>query len=61
MKVCELIEKLKELPQDAYIATYNDISWGNKDDPNQIQIKKHTWVHSNHPYDKPDFDYYNLE
>lgn len=61
MKVCELIEKLKELPQDAYIATYNDISWGSKDDPNQIQIKKHTWVHSNYPYDKPDFDYYNLE
>ena len=56
MKVCELIEKLKELPQDAYIATYNDISWGDKDDPNQIQIKKHTWVHSNYPYDKPDFD-----
>ena len=61
MTVQQLIEKLKELPPNAYIATYNDISDYSKDDPNQIIIKKCTWVNSNYPYNKPDFEYYNLE
>ena len=61
MRVKELIEELKKLPQDAYIASYDDINWSTKDDPHDIKIVKHTWVHSNYPYDKPDFDYYNLE
>lgn len=61
MKVKELIEELKKLPQEAYIASYDDISWWSKDDPHDIKIVKHTWIHNNYPYDKPDFDYYNLE
>ena len=61
MTVQQLIEKLKELPPNAYIATYNDIDWWDKDDPEQIKIKKCIWVHSNYPYNKPDFEYYNLE
>ena len=31
--VQQLIDKLKELPPNAYVATYNDIDWYNKDDP----------------------------
>ena len=61
MTVKQLIEKLQELPPDAYIASYDDINWLSKDDPNDIKIVKHTWIHANYPYDKPDFDYYNLE
>lgn len=61
MTVAQLIEKLKELPQDDYVATYNDIGWDSKDDPNQININKYVWVHNNYPYDKPDFEYWNLE
>ena len=61
MTVAQLIDKLKELPPNDYVATYNDIGWHDKDDPDQINIKKYTWVHGNWPYDKPDFEYWNLE
>lgn len=61
MTVAQLIEKLKTLPPDDYIATYNDIDWADKDDPNQININKYVWTHTNYPYNKPDFEYWNLE
>lgn len=61
MTIQQLIEKLKELPPDDYVATYDDIDWATKDDPNQIVLKKHIYIHSNYPYDKPDFEYWNLE
>ena len=61
MTVQQLIEKLKQLPQDSYIAILNDIGWRSKDNPDNIKIKKYTWTHDNYPYDKPDFEYYNLE
>ena len=61
MTVKQLIEKLQELPPDDYIASYDDITWTSKDNPGDIKIVKHTWIHSNYPYDKPDFEYWNLE
>ena len=61
MTVQQLINKLKELPPDDYVATYNDINQADKDDPNQININKYVWTHNNYPYDKPDFEYWNLE
>ena len=61
MTVAQLIKKLQELPPDDYIATYNDIGWRSKDDPDDIKINKYIWTHNNWPYDKPDFEYWNLE
>ena len=52
--MADLIKKLQELPQDMPIATY-----GNPFD--EIIIKKHTWEHTNYPYDQPDLDYISLE
>ena len=52
--VKDLIEKLKELPQDMPIATYNDPF-------DTIVIKQRTWVHNNYPYNRPDLDYISLE
>ena len=52
--VKELIEKLQEFPQDMPVGIdYDPMS--------PIEIKIWTWVHNNYPYDKPDFDFVNIE
>lgn len=61
MTVRQLIDKLKEFPEDLPIATWGDINWKSKDDPNFIKVTKETWTHQSYPYDKDDFDYINLE
>lgn len=61
MTIKQLIEKLKQFPEDAVVATFDDINWAAKDDPDWIKITERTWVHNNYPYDKPDFKYINLE
>ena len=61
MTVKQLIEKLKEFPENMPIATFNDINPEDIDDPEWIKVSIATWVHSNYPYNKPDFDYVNLE
>jgi len=43
------------------IAVYDNIDWIDKDKPDIIQVEKRVWIHNNHPYDKPDFLYINLE
>lgn len=60
MTVKQLKEKLNEFPDDMPVATFNDISWQSKDDPNWIEVKKCVWECSNYLYDKPDFEYINL-
>ena len=54
MTVAELIEKLKTYPQDMPIAIDGDPFA-------EIEIMQRTWVDSNYPYDRPDFEYVNLE
>ena len=54
MSVAELIEELKEYPQNMPIAIDGDPFM-------QIKITQRTWVDSNYPYDRPDFEYVNLE
>ena len=61
MTVKQLIEKLKEFPENMPGATLNDINPEDRDDPEWIKVSIATWVHSNYPYNKPDFDYVNLE
>lgn len=48
MTVKELIEKLKEFPQDMRVQTYDWL------DIDNVEIK--TWQDSNWPYDQPDED-----
>lgn len=37
-----------------------DINPSDIKDPNSIKVSKYTWVDSNYPYNRPDFDYINL-
>ena len=61
MTVKQLIEKLREFPENMPVATINVINPEDIDDPEWIKVSIATWVHSNYPYNKPDFDYVNLE
>lgn len=61
MTVKQLIEELQKWPQDMPVATMYDINPGDIKNPNYIKITKCTWVDSNYPWNRPDFDYINLE
>lgn len=61
MTVKQLIEELQKWPQDMPVTTLSDINWVARDDPHWIKVSKRTWTHENWPYDKPDFDYVDLE
>ena len=61
MTVSELIEELKKWPQDMPIACCSEITYTPEAEGNRIYISERLWVHNNHPYDKPDFKYINLE
>ena len=61
MTVEQLINELKKYPKDMPIAIMYDINPNDIKDPNSIKVSKHTWADSNYPYNKPDFDYINLE
>ena len=61
MTVGELIEKLKQFPQDMPVACDGNIYYPPDCGLCDIEITRRTWTHSNYPYDKPDFEYINLE
>ena len=61
MTVKELMEELQKWPSDMPVATLQDIDWATRDDSHWIKVSKKTWTHGNWPYDKPDFDYIDLE
>lgn len=61
MTVKQLIDKLLKFPEDMPVATVNDINPEDIDDPEFIKVKICTWEHNNYPYNKPSFDYVNLE
>lgn len=61
MTVKQLIAKLKQYPDDMPVATFDDIGYHSKDNPDGINVSIHTWIHGNYPYDLPDFEYVNLE
>ena len=61
MTVKELIDKLLEFPQDMPVATFHDINPEDIDDSDWIKVNICTWEHQNYPYNKPSFDYVNLE
>lgn len=61
MTVKQLIEKLREFPDDMPVATIRLINPEDIDNPNFIEVNVCTWVYDNYPYNKPSFDYVNLE
>lgn len=60
MTVKQLIDKLNEFPQDMPVATWGDIDWKSKDDPNFVEVCRKTWTHNNYPYNKEPFDYIDV-
>lgn len=61
MTVAQLIKELQKWPLDMPVATMYDINPENISDPHWIKLKQCTWVDDNWPYNKPDFEYLNLE
>ena len=61
MTIAQLIDKLQQFNPQMPVAIMDDIGWYSKDNPDDIKVVIRTWVQSNYPYDKPDFDYVNLE
>lgn len=61
MTVKQLIKKLEEFPEDMPVATTHSINPEDIDNPNFIEVSICTWEHDNYPYNKPNFDYVNLE
>lgn len=59
MTVGELIEELKKYPEDMPVACCGDIYY--PPEKCTIEVSQRTWEHTNYPYNKPDFDYINLE
>ena len=54
MTVKELIEKLKEFPEDMPVGVIGD-------PVSEIIVSIQTWTHNNFPYDKPDIKFVNIE
>lgn len=61
MTVGELIEELKKWPEDMPVGMCGDMYYPPDHEGNKINVSKRTWCDSNYPWDKPDFDYINLE
>ena len=60
MTVEQLINELKKYSKNMPIAIMCDINPSDIKNPNSIEVSKYTWVDSNYPYNRPDFDYINL-
>lgn len=61
MTVAELVEELKKWPQDMPVAVDGNIYYPPEYEGNRLEISKRTWVDSNYPWNRPDFDYINIE
>ncbi len=61
MTVGELIEELKKCPQDMPVTVDMNIMWPPEADYNKLEVSQRTWVDSNYPWNRPDFEYINIE
>ena len=61
MTVRELIEELEKYPQDMPVAVGMNIMYPPEADCNRLEVSQKTWVDSNYPWNKPDFEYVNIE
>ena len=53
--------ELLKYPNDMPVAVYGDIYFPPEHPSNRITVEKRTWVDSNYPWNRPDFEYINLE
>lgn len=61
MTVKELIEELEKYPQDMPVTVDMAIMWPPEADCNKLEVSQRTWMDSNYPWDRPDFEYINIE
>ena len=61
MTVRELIEELEKCPQDMPVTVDMNIMWPPEADCNKLEVSRRTWVDSNYPWNRPDFEYINIE
>lgn len=61
MTVGELIEELRKWPEDMPVGVWGDLQYPPEHPSNRLKVEKRTWVHTNYPYNLPDFDYVNIE
>ena len=61
MTVGELVRELLKYPNDMPVAVYGDIYYPPEHPSNRLTIEKRTWVDSNYPWNRPDFEYINIE
>jgi hypothetical protein len=61
MTVGQLIEKLKEYPLDMPVAVCGDIYSPPEYEGNKITVSQRTWYDTNYPWNRPEFEYVNLE
>jgi len=61
MTVGELIEKLKQFPLDMPVACDGNIYYPPDSGYYDIEVSQRTWVDSNYPWNRPDFEYINIE
>ena len=61
MTVQQLISELQKWPSDMPVAIMYGINPSDIMNPHHIELKQCTWIDGNYPYNKPDFEYLNLE
>lgn len=61
MTVGELIKELQKWPEDMPVAVECDIYYPPEADYNKIEVTKRLWEDTNYPYNRPDFEYINIE
>ena len=61
MTVGELIEKLKQFPLDMPVACDGNIYYPPDNGYYAIEVSQWTLVDNNYPYNRPDFEYINIE
>ena len=59
MTVGELIAELKNYPQDMPVAVSADIMY--PPEKYRIEVQQRTWYDTNYPWNRPEFEYINLE
>ena len=61
MTVGELIEKLKQFSLDMPVACDGNIYYPPDSGYYDIEVSRRTWYDSNYPWNRPEFEYINLE
>lgn len=61
MTVGELIKELEKYPEDMPVTVDMNIMYPPEAGYNKLEVSQRTWVDSNYPWNRPDFEYINIE